>query len=699
MRPTPSTLCLALSLAIACPTLSRAADTPSPPRLGVQDTVTVLPPVRIKGQRGGLTDARSTGTVQRLSRAEVTRFLPGTSGDALLAAPGVDLVKTGPWASRVTYRGLSGERVMVLVDGVRLDTGRGHGGQTSLVSSDKLDGVELLPGAGGSQFGSGAMGGVVNLVTQRPLTGFAPSLALTLNARASDPGGERRESATLRWRTPRLGLEVSGGLGRLAGLATPEGLVDHSSSHEDEWSARGAARWGSLRADVEHTAHAARDVGLPAFGVTDGANGVYPLQARDADRVELAWGGEEAQPRLRLLAVDQRFRSHFDETTTDTTFRFGRPIAFTSSEAADRVRVRGRSLQPRWNLGTPFHLTLDGEYRRDQTDGPRTTESTTRNGSGAITSERTITGESVPPAWREGLSAALHARRTLGRLELEAGARADRFVMHADSTDVSFTSELTTTDSRGGGELGVAWRMSAWQVYAHGATGFRVPNLEERYYNNDIHGGLRLFGNPDLRPEKSRSYEAGLRATDALGGSLAEARLSAYRSDIDDLITFVYLGQLYLIPRFQYHNVERARIEGLEASMRWRVGRGFASLHAALPRGIDRNTGAALTDVGSARVTCDVGGPLFQRHPVQWAVRARWSDRIDDPAGTLTRPAFLTWSSELAGTWFDTRVTLAVRNLTHHRYREPLSFIEEPGRTFAVSLKRDFNWALDSKRD
>ena len=669
----------------------------APPR-GVRDTVTVLPGVRVDGQREDLAGTRSTGTVQRLSRADVTRFLPSTSADALLAAPGVELVKTGPWASRVSFRGLSGERVMVLVDGVRLDTGRGHGGQTSLVSIERLEGVELLPGAGGAQFGSGALGGVVNLVTQRPLMSADPSLGLTLQARASDPGGERRENATLRWRTPRAGLELAGGFGRLAGLATPAGLVDHSSSREDEWSGRGAVRAGALQADFEHTSHAAHDVGLPAFGVTSTANGVYPLQARDADRLELRWGRDPAVPRLRLLAVEQRFRSHFDETSTDTTFRFGRPIAFTSNAAADRVRVTGRSLQPRWRIGTAWNLVLDGEYRHDRTDGPRTTESTTRNSGGAVTSERTVQGESVPPAWREGFSAALHAKRGFGRLQLEAGVRADRFVMHADSTEVSFTSELTTSDARGGGELGAAWRMGAWSLYAHTATGFRVPNLEERYYNNDIHGGLRLFGNPGLRPERSHSVEAGLRAEDALGGALAEARLSAYRSDVDDLITFRYLGQLYLIPRFQYANVDRARIEGVELSTRWRIGRGSARVHAALPRGVDRESGDPLADVGAARVTLDLAGPLFARHPVTWAVRGRWSDRIEDPQGTLTRPAFTTYAAELAGQWFETRVTLALRNLTNHRYRELLSFIEEPGRTVAVSVRRDFDWRLEPRK-
>ncbi len=112
-------------------------------------------------------------------------------------------------------RGLSGERVLLMVDGVRLNTGRGHGTQASIVSVDRLDQVELMPGAGGVEYGSDAMGGVVNFVTHRPLFADQRSLTLGLSARGSDPGGEFAQSTRLRWRSPMWGAEVSGGTGRL----------------------------------------------------------------------------------------------------------------------------------------------------------------------------------------------------------------------------------------------------------------------------------------------------------------------------------------------------------------------------------------------------------------------------------------------------------------------------------------------------
>src|SRR5439155_9961551 len=90
----------------------------------------------------------------------------------------------------VWFREFQGERVRVTVDGVRLNTGRGHGSNTSLVSVDRLDQVELAAGSGGAEYGSDALGGVINLVTHRPLFSTTPSLTFTLNARGSTPGGE-----------------------------------------------------------------------------------------------------------------------------------------------------------------------------------------------------------------------------------------------------------------------------------------------------------------------------------------------------------------------------------------------------------------------------------------------------------------------------------------------------------------------------
>ena len=666
---------------------------------GVADTVTVLPPIQVEGTRG-VVPGRTTATTVRLDRSQLQRFLPLTAADALITAPGVDLIKTGPWASKVSVRGLSGDRVLVLVDGVRVNTVRGHGIQTSLISSDRLESVEILPGASSAQFGSDAMGGVVNFVTHRNLIEDTPAATLTLSARAAEPGQAWGQSGRLRLTGPRLGLEVAGGLGGLRELSTPAGRIRNSGDRENDFSGRVAARLGAAVLDLEHGHHAARDVGLPAFNSNAGSTASYPLQGRDVERLEIGVPGAGARPTARLLAVVQNFATDFTEATVDSTFRHQVIfVALKRNRAADRVRTHTAGAQPSFQFSGPGRLRLAGEYRRETTGGPRTTNQWTYDGSGALTGDTTIVGESVPPAWREVWSGSAYAAQPIRGTRFEAGLRWDELRSHADSTANSSTSRLDVTDRRVSAEGGASQALGAFEPYLHVASGFRAPNLEERYFNDDVHGGLHLFGNPDLRPEHSLSYEAGVRVGECLGGRLRAVRLSAFRSDVRDLITFHYIGQLYQIPRFQYVNVRRARVDGLEATTAWRVGGVAIGLNAAYPRAVDASTGKRLTDAGSARASLEVTVPIRRLLPLgTLSARVRWNDAVISSDTTIARRAFATTSLEAACVALKFRAVIAVRNLWNLSYREPLSFIPEPGRSLAFSLRRDFTLPVPFSR-
>lgn len=668
----------------------------------MQDSVTVLPPVRVEGARVDA-PARTTNTTVRLQRGALVRFLPSTPAEAMLAAPGVDIVRTGGWASQVSLRGLTGERVLVMVDGVRLNTGRGHGAQSSLVATDRLDQVELNPGAGGAAFGSDALAGVVNLVTLRPLFAPKPSLTTSWTVRGAEPGDEGALSGRIALRSANLGAEVQGGLARVGAFVTPDGPLVNSGDREEDLSARVAARTHALSLDYEHSHHAAIDVGLPAFDGGGGATASYPLQARDADRLELGGPLEAGPVSWHVLASSQRYRSDFDEITVDSSFVRNRFVATTTTGAADRVTTHSQGVLPELRLLPNGALRLGGEYRRDDTSGPRTTDVTVRNAAGAATSQTTAGGESVPPAWRDVSSGWLSGGFDRWRTRLEAGLRFDRVRSHADSTPQSFTSTLDVADQHWSADGGISHRFGVFEPYVHVANGFRVANLDERFFNDEIHAGMRVFGNPELRPELSFNTEAGLRAD----GEHGAFQLSVYRSNVTDLISLRYLGQLYLIPRFQYDNIARARLEGLEFTGHTRV-RGLSfSAQATVPRGRDLDTGKPLPDMGAPRVTGEMAWGLPRFIPQgRAALRVRWFDavKVTDRGSSegeetlLARPAATTIAVEGGATVFGTRVTLAVRNLLDHRYREPMSFIDEAGRTVAFSIRRDFDTLLATHR-
>lgn len=650
----------------------------------MEDTVTVLKPIVVEGERS-LTPDRSSATTVRLDRGRVTRFLPATAADVLVAAPGVDVISTGPWASRVSMRGLSGERVLVMVDGVRLQSGRGHGAQTSLVSVDKLEGIEIQPGSSSAQFGSDALGGMVELNTHRSLLAPERRTTLAVGTRGSLPGEQFDQSARVRCIGPGLGGEIFGSLSRLRTLSTPQGDVPNSGYRDQDVSVRIASQLGAGVLDYEHTTHMSHDIGLPAFTSSAGSSAEYPLQSRDADRFEFSMHESGLRPALRLLGVQQRFRSHYDETTVDSQFVRGRYVAQRTGVARDRITTWSRSVQPSLRYGA---LRLFGEWRRENTSGPRETNVVVRSAAGSVTSDTTEPSESVPPARREAWAGGAFATATWSGIRLESSVRYDRLRSQADSTLYSFTPVLDVTDRRSSGEVGISRPFGAWTPYARLASGFRAPNLEERYFNSSVHGGLRVFGNPDLVAERSATTEVGLRANDALFGHLRGLRVSVYRSEVDEMITLKYLGQLYLVPRFQYTNIHRARLEGIEAETDVRVGRVQAQVGAGFPRGRDLETNEPIDDIGAARVTLDLrtAAPRFVPMGLV-SLRLRWTNATTGSEENLVRPAFWTASAEASGSWSGVRLTLAVKNLTNTRYREPLSFLDEPGRSVSLAAR------------
>jgi outer membrane receptor protein involved in Fe transport len=276
----------------------------------------------------------------------------------------------------------------------------------------------------------------------------------------------------------------------------------------------------------------------------------------------------------------------------------------------------------------------------------------------------------------------------------------------ADEVVDSLPYRRDVTDRNLSGEAGISRRFSAVEPYFHVASGFRGPNLQERYFRNTIHGGMRVYGNPDLVPERSMSYEAGVRIGESWDGRITHLRVSAYRSDVEDLINLKYHGLNRGLSDFEYVNVEQARLEGVELAGQLRFGWLGVGLSFAAPRGHDTDTGEKLVDSGVARATIDLAAPLRLVPNGRIALRARWTDGVtgDGLAGSietvnsLIRPAFWTGSVEVSSMFAGFLAMVSVNNLPNTYYLEPLSFIPEPGRTVVVSLRRDFNIPLPNSR-
>jgi vitamin B12 transporter len=173
------------------------------------------------------------------------------------------------------------------------------------------------------------------------------------------------------------------------------------------------------------------------------------------------------------------------------------------------------------------------------------------------------------------------------------------------------------------GGIAAGYKLSpAWRITAGASTGFKAPSFNDLYYPG--------FSNPDLVPETSRNYEAGVYWTASSGDARWEFRAVGFNNDVSDLIVFQCDASFNCLP----HNVASATLRGvtLGLDLTWRETRLTASLDVQDPT--DDATGKLLPrrarEHGAIRV-------LQQLGPVQLGAEVVASSlRYDDAANLRT---------------------------------------------------------------
>jgi outer membrane receptor protein involved in Fe transport len=179
----------------------------------IQHTVTVTAG---KGSVRLSVDTPQTVTVTDASDIEMRR--PASTMQAIEKTPNLTTIGASPSATRPRLRGLASNRLLVVVDGERLNNMRSDplsGVSLSVIDVTQLDSAEVLSGAESSLYGSDALAGTINLVTKSPLRlEGGRHLGLRFDGDAHGNGAFRRGSTTLNLSSRRAALRLSGSMFR-----------------------------------------------------------------------------------------------------------------------------------------------------------------------------------------------------------------------------------------------------------------------------------------------------------------------------------------------------------------------------------------------------------------------------------------------------------------------------------------------------
>ena len=154
--------------------------------------------------------------VETITRASIDQDNTLSTGDALTTAANITPVGNGPFGVRPRLRGLDSTRLLVLVDGERLNTARQatdrQGAEVGLISPDAISRMEIVNGAGTLLYGSDALAGTINIITNEP--GFSSNTRLLygFNGFYSSNENGARGTATIGASGARYAIRLQAGL-------------------------------------------------------------------------------------------------------------------------------------------------------------------------------------------------------------------------------------------------------------------------------------------------------------------------------------------------------------------------------------------------------------------------------------------------------------------------------------------------------
>lgn len=625
-------------------------------------------------------------------------------------------------------RGLDGNRVLLLVDGIRAPRSYVFGsiafGRDSF-SVDLLKRIEVVRGPASVLYGSDGLAGLVNFITHEPADFIDEGKTLGGRASANYSGDDR-------------GLGLSGTVAGRAGESV-EWLLSASSNRGKELDNQG----------INDSANADRTRPNPQSDRGNSLLGKVVLRPDSAQRHVLTLERVEKESEYDLLTA--RAKPPFtatsvlkgdalttaERTRLTWTARYGVASApadniqtfLSYQNAASREftfedrntspdRVRDMTYDEKtWQAGIQFDKTvrMSSAWAQKITYGFDYAQADIIN---LQTGQVPPPGESYPlkrfPDTKESSRAFyLQDEFIAERWSVTPGVRLDRFDL--DASQNGFGPPVASlSGSAVSPKLGVLYRATPeWSVFGNYASGFKAPNAGQlNGFFENLTQFYQTISNPNLKPEKSKNIEVGVRGRlDRLSVNVV-AFTGRFRNLIEDNATVGGAGVAGNPTIFQSINVGKARISGFEVQGAFEWGK-FAGGNWRTPfnygqtRGVDKTTGRPLNSIDPARLNV---GVMYQtaHWDARFDARRHAAKKSDDipvvaPATQFAVPAATTF--DLSGQWRihkKLRVNAAIVNLTNKKYwnwsdvrglaatSAVADAYTQPGRHLNVSLVADF---------
>ena len=717
-------------------------------RIELARSISVLDGIVVTANRYEKEAFKTSQPVTSSGAAEIEAKGYSIVTDIVRDYPGLDVNDAGPFRARPVIRGLFGTRILVLVDGERLNDQRDissfAGVSMSLVDVNEIERVEVVNGPSSVLYGSDAMGGVINIITKK--NGFNGVLKPWGRYHGTYMSAGEQHSQRVDFGLE--GKKVTGSLGfsyrealddynppkdwnknpelfvfrpsfydslneRTGRDFTNRGLVN-SRARVNNYDGKLAYKLSDRhRLDADFGAFRGHDIGYP--GVPNDSTPFwffYPKHNRD--HFSLTYAGKGLTPRLAKLEAKFYYERIYKDFLTDFlgfTIPAG-PGMFISPVTATNstdVKKYGVNLQNIYAVGPKMNLTGGIDFLHEGIEG-HVTEITHFEGFGPFPFNDTTVGSSVPENSWNSLGIFASGDVTFNRLQTTLGLRFDNFWVKTKATDgyTDDNDEPLPTESENynslNGSLGLVYRLGGGvNLVGNVGTSYRVPNVVERFYFGSA-SNRETRPNQNIKPEKAVSLDFGVKAIH----EHVNYSLIGFYSDYTDFTQLqkfdslppAHPGEGYT-PLWRYENIEDVTIYGFEGVVEADLTGGLYGKASAAWQHGELNTFNQPLFVTPLKISL-TAGYRFQKYGLfaEGTLRTIGDQtRVPDVAYLDDVPSkgYTILNATIGCRPFKgVRLSLTGVNLTDEVYAEPFNSrnpdnpIVEAGRNFVMSLSAGF---------
>ena len=553
---------------------------------------------------------RTPARVTTISAREIALQNPQTAADLLGSSGQVFIQKSQQGGGSPMIRGFATNRLLIAVDGVRMNTAIFRSGNLqNVISLDPfaIGRTEVLFGPGSVVYGSDAIGGVMSFFTLKPhlAVGEEPFVKGSGAARYATANEEVSGHAdvSIGWKKWALVSSVSHNrYGDLRmGSHGPEDYLRPEYVQRIEGEDR-VLENGDPLAQIPSGYSQTNLMQKVRFQPDEDWSLTYAFHysaTTDYDRYDRLLRYRNGLPRsaewyygpqiwmMNHLSISHRAGlSIYDQLHINLAHQFFEESRI-DRDFNDTERRRRREQVNAWSANFEFSKSLGSRHQLLYG-----LEAVFNDVNSTGTNEDIRTGETghgparyPQSTWESYAAYATYQFQATGQLLLQAGVRHSLFALGAEFDTTFYTFPFTETGLSDGaltGSLGLVFSPTPeWQLSANVSTGFRAPNVDDVGKVFDSEPGSVVVPNPELAAEYAYNAEVGVAR---LFGKAVKVDLTGFYTILDDALvrrnftlngqdSIVYDGELSQVQAVQ--NAARATVWGIQAGLEARLPAGF----------------------------------------------------------------------------------------------------------------------------